>query len=304
MAHISRVFISVIGLAGGLAWGIACGGSEDDGGADGGGACVAGQQSQCACPGGGSGVQVCLDGASFGPCDCSGVGDDTGGETEGEEDTSDDNADADAGMEGTTGDDACGNGVEDPGECPDACPQDCSGVDGSTSIGGADTTTGVDNCEDAPIYATMIPNVPSVWEFGGIEGFGAGNMMCANAMADTHVCDYEEVLLADAAGEFAAMAAGTTAWIHRTTPAMVDAVMSPPGVGGRCVDWTYPTNHISDGEFVTFGAGGATTYSLDNDTMFDEDAPAPNPHVQMGLLECGGQMRAILCCFPECEPEG
>ena len=73
------------------------------------------------------------------------------------------------------------------------------------------------------------------------------------------------------------------------------------GVGGRCVDWTYQTNHIADGEFVEFPGGGAVTYNFDNDTFYDG---VDTTHAQPGLLECGTQMRAILCCNPPCMPAG
>lgn len=302
---------SLLGWVGGLALGAvsACGGDEGGADGDGGSGCTPNAQVACACPGGGSGVQVCNpDGLGFGPCMCGdGGGTDDGGS--GESTTGEDDGDGDA--EGTTAASPCGNGVEDPGECDEEdaayCPDDCeSSDDTSGSGGGGDSTTGeIDNCEDEPIFIAMTPVQPSVWTSGGIQGFGAGNMMCmALGMGADHVCDYEEVLLAEAHGDFAAIPAGTTAWIHRTTPAMVGAAMSPPGAGGRCQDWNYGTNHIADGEFVTFGAGGAATYTLDNDTVFDPGAGSPNPHVQMGLLECGGQMRAILCCAVECVPEG
>ena len=29
-----------------------------------------------------------------------------------------------------------------------------------------------------------------------------------------------------------------------------------PGAGGRCNDWTYTTNHISDGEYVDLTSNG------------------------------------------------
>ncbi|MEM9453904.1 MAG: hypothetical protein AAGF11_06975 [Myxococcota bacterium] len=43
-----------------------------------GGACIPGQQITCPCPGGGDGVQICMqNGAGYGPCQCDVVGDDT-----------------------------------------------------------------------------------------------------------------------------------------------------------------------------------------------------------------------------------
>lgn len=284
-----------LGLLGSLA--LACGDGDGDG--DGGaGSCVPGQQVACACPGGGDGIQVCNpDGSSFGPCSC---GDATGDESESRGESETDAASGD----GTTGG-TCGNGVEDPGECPQACPQDCMGVD-DTMDG---SSTGADSCADEPIFVASVPMQPSRWESGAVIGFAAGQDLCRQAAAgvgvpmpmEVTVCDYEQVLMAEAAGELAALPVGTTAWIHRTTVATVNAANSAPGTGGRCVDWTYTTNHISDGEYLEMGAGGVPTYFLDNDTFYDG---VDTTHTQVGVLQCGTEMRSILCCNPPCMPEG
>lgn len=290
-----------LGLLSGIA--LACGGSGEDGDGSG-GSCVPGQQVACACPGGADGIQVCSsDGAFFGPCSC---GDPTDGEAT--DSATDTDVETDS-AEGTTGG-ACGNGVEDLGECemgnPAYCPQDCSSVDDTMG----DSTTGSDSCADEPIYVANVPMIGSRWESGALIGFAAGQDLCRMAATaagvpnpmEVTVCDYEQVLMAEAAGEFAAIPANTTAWIHRTTVADVMAVPSAPGTGGRCVDWTYQTNHISDGEYAVFpGGGGAVQYFLDNDTFYDG---VDTTHTQPGMLECGTQMRAILCCNPPCMPEG
>ncbi len=282
-----------LGLLGSIA--LACGGGDDVSGA----ACVPGQQVGCACPGGASGVQQCSpDGASFGPCSC---GDATGDGSATVADTEIDSASGD----GTTTGSTCGNGVEDPGECPAVCPQDCGSVDDTLG----ESSTGADTCANDPIYVANVPSIASRWESGALIGFAAGQDLCRQAATavgapmpnEVTVCDYEQVLLAEAAGELAAIPAGTNAWIHRTTVAQVMAANSAPGTGGRCVDWTYQTNHISDGEYATILAGGAVTYFLDNDTFYDG---VDGSHTQPGLLECGTQMRAILCCNPPCMPEG
>jgi hypothetical protein len=287
------------GLSLGLALGVApaCGDGEGEGDGSA-GSCVPGQQVACACPGGGSGVQLCAaDGSSFGPCSC-------GAATEGESQTGTDTEIDTASGDGTTSAETCGNGVEDPGECPAACPQDCGTVDTGSESG----TTGEDSCADDPIFVVSVPTQPSRWESGALIGFAAGQDLCRLAamgagapdpMAVT-VCDYEQVLQAEAAGELAGLS-GTSAWIHRTTVANVMGVNSAPGTGGRCVDWTYQTNHISDGEYVDIGAAGVGTYFLDNDTFYDG---VDTTHTQPGMLECGTQMRAILCCNPPCMPEG
>ena len=83
-----------------------------DGGSGAGGeqACVPNHQTQCACPGGGQGIQICnLDGSGFGACDCSGVG--AGGST--------------SSGTGGGGSDPCGDGLCAPGEDCHSCTQDC-----------------------------------------------------------------------------------------------------------------------------------------------------------------------------------
>lgn len=266
--------------------------------------CVPNSSIACACPDGSNGAQTCTpDGLGYSVCSCGNdggtAGDESGADTAEDEDT----GGMDQGADDTTGGVVCGDGVEGPGECDEDsdvyCPDDCPfGVTGDT--GGS--SDGVNSCDDMPIYALSIPNVASAWEHNGAVGFAAGNAMCQD-MGGDHVCDYEEVVAAAAKNEFAALPAGSTAWLHRTVNVMDGGVMYAPGVGGRCQDWIYSTNHIADGEYVTFNAG-VPAYTFDNDTNFNAAAPAPNPHVQMGLLECGGTMRSILCCHPECMPEG
>lgn len=266
---------------------MACGDAEVDGSGSA-GSCVPGQAVACVCPGGGEGVQVCApDGVSYGSCTCD---DATGGHTEGS-----------GGATGSTGATACGNGLEEPGECPSACPQDCSAADDTAS-----STTGDDGCGGGPIYATSVPMQPSRWASGALLGFAAGQDLCRQAAAaagvpeptEVTVCDYEQVLLAAAAGELAGLA-GTSAWIHRTTVADVMGVPSAPGAGGRCAEWTYAGNELADGEHADIAAGGVVTYTLDDDTAYDGvDAS----HAQPAALECGTQLRAIPCCHPACAP--
>lgn len=149
-------------------------------------------------------------------------------------------------------------------------------------------------------YAGMFPGAGSVWAnlpgAGGLTGLEAGNAQCvALGVGADHVCDYTEVLAAQMNGELATIPAATTAWVQRTTPAMVMGMVSQPGPGGNCNNWTYATNHIGDGEYLTFDVAGVPTYHLDNDTIFD---PAqPGVHTIPGDLECGGATRSILCCY-------
>jgi hypothetical protein len=204
----------------------------------------------------------------------------------------------------------CGDGVIDPSDHCDNpssefyCKPDCMG-----GTGGSDAGMGTGGaCAGHVYYAGAYPSAngtpaPSVWAnlpaAGGQTGLDAGNAQCkALGIGADHVCDYEELKLAAAASEpsFMAIPAGTSAWLQRTTSAMVMGNPSAPGPGGRCNDWTYMTNHISDGEYITFDTVGNPTYHLDNDTIFDP----MNPHVIVGDLQCGGQTRSILCCYQSC----
>jgi hypothetical protein len=196
----------------------------------------------------------------------------------------------------------CGDGVIQPSDnCgnPNSefyCKSDCEMATTSASSG-----TGGCGPANHQFYAGKIDNTSSVWSTlanaGGQTGLEAGNAAC-KAIGGDHVCDYEEVVLAAQGGQLSSIPQGTTAWLQRTTTVMVNGTASAPGPGGRCNDWTYMTNHISDGEYITFDTAGTPTYHFDNDTIYD---PA-NPHVHTNDadLQCGGASRSILCCFTAC----
>lgn len=257
----------------------------------GGGSCIPGTAIGCDCPEGGRGAQVCAaDGVSFMACECS------GNATEGEGDSEDDgdgdaegsSSGADATTTGALG--VCGDANEDPGECdpadPAFCPEDCGEPIGTTG----------DPCADAPTFFGVIAGIGSRWEHAGFIGFAAGDAMCVDLGAD-HACDYEEVQMADAKGELDMVPVGTTAWIHRTVDAnLPGGGVSSPGLGGRCVDWTYTTNHLSDGEYIEFTVVGPE-YHLDDDTFYDG---VSNEHAQTDLLQCGGMVRSVMCCHAAC----
>ena len=79
---------------------------------------------------------------------------------------------------------------------------------------------------------------------------------------------------------------------------MVGGVPSAPGAGGRCNDWKYNTNHISDGEYVTFDTVGQPNFHLDNDTTYD--VMHPGMYTIPGDLDCNGVTRNIMCCYASC----
>jgi len=271
----SWALAALVGAVVGL--GVACGSDESSGT---GGGCTPGAQQACACPAGGQGTQVCNeDGRSFGACDCGGEGGNGAGG-------------------GAVG--LCGDGVEQSGECDPGdevnyCPVDCM-----AGAGGA----GGDPCAGQNNYAGLTAPKPSVWQQGGLTSVEAGDAMCdvLQPGAGLHVCEYQQLRAAEAEALFLTIPAGTTIWIHRTSPEMVNGMMSMPGPGGRCNDWTYSTNHISDGEYATFDAVGVPTYHLDNDTFYDG---IDGTHTITGDLNCGpvdGLLRAIACCYPVCVP--
>lgn len=271
-----------------LAPGCGSAGEGSSAGGSSGERCTPNQQIKCPCKDGSESVQVCKsDGTGYEACQCGtgGAGGGTGG----------------AGGE-TTG--LCGNGMVDPGECDPGefqCKQDCPGAGGA---GGGTTTSTSDTCAGVVTYAGLIPMVGSAWgshpQANGKTGYDAGIEICKTIGAD-HPCTYEEMRKAEMENEFvnAAIAVGTTGWVHRTTPETVNGNVSQPGAGGRCNNWIYTTNHISDGEYVTFDMVGIPTYHLDNDTFFDG---VDTTHTIAGDLQCGGETRAIFCCYPACVP--
>jgi len=303
-----------------------------------GGRCVPGATNACVCAGGLEGVQVCnATGDGYAPCDCgmtsgsggNGGGGGMGGGTPtcvpgGSADVACGNGMVDPGEECDDGncvaDDQCSDKCKEPycgdkivqagedcddgqNEVGDMCPNDCQDPD-------AGPDGPVDPCADKLIFSgfTAAPIGPQ-WAFGGSIGYEAGTKMCQGIGA-AGVCDYEQLkeVLNDPAGhpiDAAKMAAGVpvggsiTVWVNRTTSEMVNGVPSAAGPGGTCNNWTYTTNHLSDGEYLTLmNAAGMVsgTFTLDNDTMYTTD---PQGHAGPGL-DCNGQMRYIPCCFPVC----
>jgi cysteine-rich repeat protein len=208
-------------------------------------------------------------------------------------------------------------------EVNDECPPDCN----DPGTGG----TGGDPCKGTAVFAGVVtndqnpnvagPGVVSVWSYGGQLGVTAGNDMCLAIGAD-HVCTYGEVKQADTNGELSALPStgAFTFWLHRvseTVPKISNPnEMTAPGPGGRCNDWTYPTNHISDGEYGVYDPamtlGNPTTarregnilFFLDDDTIYTGN-PTDNHQCAEGSPGCAGSCggedpRAILCCFPVC----
>lgn len=247
----------------------------------------------------------------------------------------------------------CGDGIIQAGEdCDDGvnnenngkCPKDCKNPVVTT----ASSSTG-DTCMQTSTFAAVVSNntnpsqmgsgFSSKWTYSGLEGLEAGQAMCQAVNAD-HVCTYDEVVKAEAAGELANIPTNLSYWLHRTssvvnpvlnkacvndsecadtqTLAYCDPVLKmcayKAGAGARCNDWTYPTGHISDGEYFRVAgfdpqqANGVTkgniVYHFDADSFYDGVSQA---HLcsSSNKVGCAGGCasagnRAILCCNPSC----
>lgn len=287
-----------LALAGGLA---ACGSGGNTTG------CTPGATQECACLGGTKGVQSCnTDGKGFAMCQCGSAT--SSGATSGSGGAPHTGASSSSGMP------TCGDGKIEPSDHCDNpssefyCKSDC--MMATTGTGGMGTGGA---CAGHINYAGKFDGADSVWAelpaAGGQTGLDAGNAQCKSlGVGADHVCDYTEVQAALAAHEatFMAIPKGTTAWVQRTTtvnlvgtmPVTSGGTPSLPGAGGRCNDWKYKTNHISNGEYAAFDAVGTPTFHLDHDTKFD--AANPGLHNTANDQTCGGTTRSILCCFQSC----
>jgi cysteine-rich repeat protein len=284
----------------------------------------------CACTAGGEGVQTCEPGGTYGTCDCG------GGNTGGGGGGGGGSGGAGGGEPCNHGAlESCGNGNLDPGEqCDDgncvdndACTNTCTTPicgdkivqagedcdDGNDENGTCPNDCKINSCAGKLIFSDFTAQMQtSQWAYQGKLGIDAGTEMC-KAIGAADVCDYEqlkEVLTnpgmhaADIAKMTAKVPASSmiTVWVNRTTPERVTGVMSAPGAGGRCNEWVYKTNHISDGEYLTLtNTAGALSgaFTLDQDTVYT--GVAGDGHAGAGL-DCGGQQRYIACCFPVCKP--
>lgn len=282
--------------------------------------CTPNETQACLCPGGSEdGVQVCSsDGRSFSVCECGNLQDLCGnGIKDAGEDCDDGNNDnTDDCTQACFTELFCGDGLVTGNEqCDDAgatgeldtCPEDCGGGGGGNGGGGAGGMGGEGGMGGAPcdpqdvvIFAGIVPAQGPVWSSNGLVGLDAGNDLCNQAALGSHVCSYAELVVAEGKADnlepnLGLLALNTSLWVHRDTPEMVNGAMSMPGAGARCNDWTYPTNHISDGEYAIISAPSDLTFTLDNDSFFDG---VDTTHTIAGDLQCGGELRAIPCCNP------
>lgn len=283
---------------GGLALGLVSGCNQNAGSS--GASCVQGQVSFCPCAGdlatSPSGTQTCLPDGTYGVCQC---GDATATDGMSGGGSSGDTAESESDSQGTTGNvpDLCGNGFPDEGECevgPDGemppCPEDCQTDTDSDTEGDTDdgTSTGADACAGVPIYVGMVPDSGPIWQHPGFgDGFTSGTQACMAAGYEG-VCTYTQLVAASDQGDFAAVPAGTTFWVHRVVATMYNAMLIQPDTRSRCDDWRYGTNDVNDGEYATVN-GGALTFTLDAD-------PEPNGGMDPSGLNCGGLTRGIPCC--------
>jgi cysteine-rich repeat protein len=251
----------------------------------------------------------------------------------------------------------CGDGIIQAGEdCDDGinnenngkCPKDCKNPPMTTA-----SSSTVDPCMGKKTFHSVVSNnmnpsqmgngISSKWSYQGLEGLEAGTAMCQAVGAD-HVCNYDEVVKAEAAGELTgALPTTLTYWLHRTT-SIVNPVLNKAcnndnecqqagmlpycdpvskmcafkaGAGARCNDWTYPTGHISDGEYFRVAGvnpamdnngikKGTLVYHIDGDSYYDGVTGDPHLCSSSNKVGCAGGCagagnRAILCCNPVCK---
>lgn len=244
-----------------------------DDGDEGSPGCVPGASAACACENGATGAQVCQADYTFGACVCAPEADGRVGADEGVRDAMPVDGAFDAAR--------------------DATPLDAVVVD-------ATRDAAVDAAPDAApphrYIAGWTDNVSSNWAdlpaAQGNTSLEAGIAHCRFLGGD-HPCDYTEMRAAEAQGEFAVVPQGTTAWVQRTTPELVNGMVSEPGLGGNCVNWTFVGNHLADGEYAVFGSGGSVSYFLDHDTFYDG---IDQTHTIPGDLQCGVVNRTLFCC--------
>ncbi len=273
----------------------ACGGDGSGDGSNGAGSnnprCIPGQSAACACTDGATGAQICRDDGTFDACVCAPASDARSAPPVDDPEARD--------ALGRPAD-AAGTPVADARVAPEpdaARPDAVVALPDAALV--ADAAVAPEPDAD-PLGGHVFiggwrDGVTSDWSglpgAQGTIGLEAGHAYCRFIGAN-HACDYTEMRAAEARGEYANVPVGTTAWIQRTTPELVDGVLSQPGRGGNCNDWTFTGNHIADGEYVVFGAAGAE-YFLDADTSFDG---IPGPSAQPAALDCGGVERSLFCC--------
>jgi len=209
----------------------------------------------------------------------------------------------------------------------DMCPDDCM-IETTTAGGGGPPI----DCDKMLIFHSIVsnpadPTMPgmgsgAVWAYNGSIGTQAGHDMC-KAVGAFHVCSYRELRKAHDRGELdtpqnqaklAITNGPNTFWLHRIHETVTmgtngdldpNGISSPPGPGGRCNDWTYPTGHIADGEYVDLSITGSVTaaqYHFDQETKYS--GVAMDGYAGSGPMDggpCNGSTRRdILCCYEEC----
>lgn len=297
-----RFQIALVALTVGLY--AACGSDDpagDDGTAE---SCVPGQQQECSCSNGDTSFQTCNSaGSAYSQCECGATLDSCGdGVVDAGEECDDENTDNNDGCSSQCRDEFCGDNVVQPGEdCDDGnstefdnCPADCT-IPGTGGAGGGG---GIPSCGDIIVLAGMTAPTGSVWSADSLKGLDAGEKLCSDVAFGSHVCTYDEVVIAEGKGELATIPDGT-AWLHRTSPVMVMGNMTEANPGARCNNWEYGTDHLADGEFITFAAG-VPTYSFDPTPGLNPNGTAPQ-NATPGLPcsgDNGGPQRVILCCNP------
>lgn len=172
--------------------------------------------------------------------------------------------------------------------------------------------------------------ISTAWAYTGTLGIEGGNQMCQAIGAD-HVCSYQELVDADAAGEFSGLPNMISTspeeeygpgfiselilggmYVNRLTEVTFtdlndpnQLITSSPGTGGRCSDWTLPSPHIGDGEFAEL-IDGSLKFYFDEHTAYtgNSETSLTNPNTGYFIPydpnfapACfGATERSIPCC--------
>jgi hypothetical protein len=157
---------------------------------------------------------------------------------------------------------------------------------------------------DGRVLAGFTGGTIGRWEAPGEEpGRPSGVAMCQQVAAGTHTCDYNELLAADARGDFDGAPIDATLYVDRTTPVEVRGVTVGVSHVTTCDGYHYPTSDRQWGEYAVVEGGpeGSRTmsYVLSPSVDYDEaclaDASTCAKYVPTGM-ECNVE-RQIACCY-------
>lgn len=234
----------------------------------------------------------------------------------------------------------CGNGIVERGEqcddgntesgdgCSAACRLEKDSDDDSdagtnngndTDAGGSDNTAACyAGGAKKKLFAGFLDGLHrSTWGKGeAVTGRAFAQNACGVKFAGSHVCTFSETNRA-VNGLKEVPRDGSSMWLERTQAVNYKGESFPQDTngGGHCEDWTYDTNHRSNGEWVSLvpvntsvTEDGVTRTITDENRFFMDKTPIFDPNDDaIGAankepgMPCGsangGQGRKIGCCF-------